>query len=257
MSAPLPDVPDQGKPFLAHLEDLRQTLIWCAVSLVLGVGIACPLAPRILALLKMPLAGAGVNPDVYLKVINIGDGFSVAMQVVFWSGLLLATPGMVASIVRFVYPGLTRRERRVVTQILAASTALFALGVFIGYATTLKVTLKWMLQFNRWMGIEADFAELSNYCGFVLKLLLAFGLVFELPILIVLLGALGLVSSAFLREKRRHVIVVLMTIAMFVTPPDPLSMILMSAPLIILNEGCIWIVWLMERRGRAIPSRDA
>jgi sec-independent protein translocase protein TatC len=90
--------------------------------------------------------------------------------------------------------------------------------------------------------------ELSNYVAFVLKLLISFGLAFQLPVILVALGSAGIVSATQLREKRRHVIVGLMVAAMLLTPPDPLTLLLMAIPLILLYEICIWIVLVKERR---------
>jgi sec-independent protein translocase protein TatC len=242
------DAETDQKPFVEHLEDLRRTLIAVAVCLVVGLVIAIPLAPSIVTLLKMPLAAAGEDPAVFLRVIRVGDGFSVAMQVVFWSGVLISLPGMLIAVAGFVFPGLTARERRTVTRAVAIASALFVVGVTVGYMTSLPVAISWLLNINRWIGIQADFVELADYCTFVLKLLIAFGLVFELPVVVVALGLMGLVGSRAMRDRRRHVVVGLMALAMFMTPPDPLTMILMSAPLVLLYEVCIWIVWLQERR---------
>ncbi len=237
------------KPFVEHLEDLRRAVIGAAVSLGMGLLVAIPLAPSIITLLKLPLANAKIDPDEFLKVIRVGDGFAVAMQVVFWSGLLISLPGILLSVARFIYPGLTPKERRVVTHCLIASIFLFVLGVAIGYLTTVELTVLWMLRVNDWLGIRYDFIELADYCGFVLRLLLAFGLVFEMPIVVIGLGAVGLIHSKAMRAKRRHVIVGLMALAMVLGPPDPgFSMMMMSIPLILLYEGCIWIVWGMERK---------
>lgn len=235
------------KPFLAHLEDLRRTLIWSAGSLVAGVAIAAPMAPMIMRLLKRPLVGIVEDPDSFLRVLRVGDGFGVAMQVIFWAGLLIGLPGILVAICRFVYPGLTRRERRLVSGMMVVATLLFAVGVVIGYVTTIKLAVLWLLNVNDWLGIRYDFVELSDYCGFVLKLLIAFGLVFELPIIVLVLAEVGIIHGRAMREKRRHVIVGLMTVAMILTPPDAMSMIIMSVPLILLYEACIWIVWARER----------
>lgn len=105
-----------------------------------------------------------------------------------------------------------------------------------------------MARIENWMGTPADFWETAGYVSFVLKLLLAFGLAFQLPIIVYLLGVLGIVSSRQMREKRRHVVVALLVVGMIMTPPDPLTMILMALPLIVLYEVCIWLVSLREMR---------
>lgn len=248
MNTPTPDPGVGEKPFLEHLEDLRATLIRAAASLTVGVVVAIPLVPYIVGILKSPLAGTGLDPDTFLRVIRIGDGFGVATRVAFWAGMVIGMPGLLWAASQFVFPGLTARERRVVLLTLLASTVLFAVGVTLGFVTTIRVALMWMLQVNTWLGVDCEFVELADYCSFVLKLLIGFGLVFQLPILVLALGVLGIIDSNMMREKRRHVIVGLMVVAMLLTPPDPMTMIMMSVPLIGLYEACIWIVWARERR---------
>jgi len=105
-----------------------------------------------------------------------------------------------------------------------------------------------MFRIGEWLGKSAPFFELSNYVSFCLRLLVAFGFAFELPVVLLALGRLGIVSSSQLREKRRHAIVALMVLSMLLTPSDPYTMILMAVPLVILYELCIWIIWGWERR---------
>ena len=118
----------------------------------------------------------------------------------------------------------------------------------MGYFLTLPLALRVMFRINNWLGASCEFVELSDYVGFVMKLLIAFGLAFELPVIIIVLGSLGIISSDQLRSKRRYVIVLLMVAAMLLTPPDPLTMLMMAAPLALLYELCIWVIRLKERR---------
>jgi len=236
------------KPFLEHLDDLRRMIFRCVGWLVAGMLVATPLAPRILELVKRPLSAAGFDPDSLLKIIHIAGGFGVAMKVIFWSGMLLAFPGILIAVCHFVFPGLTPRERRTVTGSLGFAGGLFAAGVCMGYFTTVPVAIRMLTRVTHWMRSDYDFLELGNYAAFVLKLLLAFGLAFELPVVVYALGSMGIVSSGMLREKRRHVVVVLMAVAMFLTPQDPYTMLLMGLPLVGLYEISIWLIWLKERR---------
>ena len=235
------------KPFLEHLEDLRRTMLWCAGFLAVGMALAIPLAPRILELLKAPVARNGLDPAEFLRVLRVAGGFSIALRVVFWSGLLGASPFIVCAIGHFVFPGLTVRERKSVLGAAGFAVLLFAGGVLMGYLVTLPVALRVMLAINRWMHVTCEFVELSDYVAFALKLLMAFGLAFELPVVLLALGGLGILSSDQLRRKRRHVIVGLMVLAMLLTPPDPLTQLLMAVPMALLYEACIWLIWLREK----------
>ena len=113
----------------------------------------------------------------------------------------------------------------------------------------MPVALKFMIRVNEWIGTSCEFWEEADYVSFVLKLLLAFGLAFELPVVVLALGSMGIVSSEQLRDKRRHVIIGLLVLAMFLTPADPYTMILMAAPMTVLYEFCIWMTWYRERKG--------
>jgi sec-independent protein translocase protein TatC len=172
----------------------------------------------------------------------------VALRIIFWSGLIISSPFIVLAVGAFVFPGLTPVEKGVVYRGACFAVAMFAVGVGVGYAVTLPMAVRLMLAVNRWMGVQAEFIELGDYVSFFLKLLLAFGLTFQLPVVVVALGYVGLVSSRQLRDGRRHVCVGLLVLAMILTPPDPLTQLVMALPLVALYEGCIWLVWMHERR---------
>jgi sec-independent protein translocase protein TatC len=236
------------KSFLGHLEDLRLTIIRSFVALVAGMIVTIPLAPRILGLTKLPLVRAGKDPQTFLRVIEVSAGLSIAMRVVFWSGMILSAPFITYFAACFIFPGLTRRERSVVVRSLGWAVGLFAAGVLMAYFVTLPLALRVMFHITEVMNIGLEFVELSNYVSFVLRLLLVFGCAFELPVVVFVLGVLGIVTSAQLRAKRRHVIVGLMVVSMLLTPSDPYTMILMACPLIALYEICIWVIRAREKR---------
>src|SRR5690606_1723744 len=127
------------------------------------------------------------------------------------------------------------------------SVLLFMLGVLLGYKGTLPVALAMMFSLHDWMGIQ-PVPQVTSYVGFTVHLLLAFGIAFQMPVILVILGRLGLITSAQLREKRKHVIVLLLVVAMFLTPPDVFTQLIMAVPLIVLYESCIWIVFFFEKK---------
>jgi sec-independent protein translocase protein TatC len=245
------------KPFLEHLQDLRLVLIQTAALLAIGLAVAIPLAPRMLAWLRDPYVRAGLADVVALRVTQVSGGFNIMTQVVCWSGLLLSLPFIVLVAGRFVFPGLSHRERRFVCLGGGASIGLFSIGVWMAHQWTLPVAFQMMRQIEVWMGTPAEFWETGNYVSFAIKLLLAFGVAFQFPMLVFMLGALGFVSSTQLRDKRRHVIVGLLVVAMLMTPgPDPFSQVLMAAPLIVFYETAIGLVWLRERQRRAENAQN-
>jgi len=242
---------DQPKPFLKHLADLRTTILGCLAAWGVGMAIVLPLTPRLFTLLRAPLAKITEHPEQFLRSLEITGGFSIALQIVLWGGLLMSAPFIIFLLARFVLPGLTCLERKVIVGSLGFVIGLFILGVGIAYFITLPVALKIMFGLHAWLGIRAEWTAV-NYVSFAVKLLLAFGLAFELPIVVVVLGYLGIVSAAFLRSKRRHTVVIILILAMLLTPgPDVFSQIVMAVPMMLLYEACIWIIWLAERKRTA------
>ena len=239
---------DKPKPFLDHLEDLRKTLIQGFICLACGIGIAAPFAPNILAVLTRPLEKAGLQPSTTLQSWEVLGAFNVAMQTAFWSGLLLSLPLLLGLLVRFIYPGLTPRERTMSAMALGIGTGLFTGGVALGYFIVLPVGLQVMAALHTWMGIKPNWF-ITSYVTFTLQLLLAFGIAFELPVVVMALGYLGLIRTETLRTYRRHSIVGILIASMVLTPGgDVFSQMAMAVPMIVLYEVCILVTALFERK---------
>ena len=238
-----------ANPLLQHLEDLRRALIWSATALLIGMGVAGYFAPLLFRILKAPLKGVVPNPDTFIRTLDVTGGISVAMQTMLWGGILLSAPVILFSICWFVFPGLTRRERRALLGGLLLSALLFICGVLLCYFMAVGPALQIMLWFNTWLGIGIEFFTVTSYIGFVLKLLLSFGLTFELPMVLLIMGRLGIINSGHLRRFRRHSIVAILVLAAIITPTqDPLSQLILAVPLIALYELCIWLMWVRERK---------
>ncbi len=249
------DTPSPSMTFFAHLADLRRALFRAALAFAIGLGIAFPMAPAIFNWLKLPLLKAGKDPATFLNSLNVTGGMNIAMSTGLWSGLVLSLPFIVAALAGFVFPGLTRRERRATVFALGYAGILFAAGVAVAYTLMLPPAIKIMLWFNTWMGVSAPFWMASDYVRFVLLVMASFGITFELPVGVMLLGHLGVLTSAQLREKRRHAILFIIILAAVVTPTtDPFSLFILALPLGLLYEISIWTTWLTERR-RKPPSR--
>ncbi len=245
--------PGPRKPFLEHLEDLRRTIVRSLGALAIGMLLAVPLAPHVANVLKDPLRRAGVDPDQLVRVIEISGGLAVAMKVILWTGVLLSAPLILFFVGGFVFPALTAAERRIAIRCSGFAAALFAVGAWMGYAIALPQAIRLMLGVGEWIGVQTEFITLGNYITFALQLLAAFGLAFELPLVVLVLGYVGILSSRQLRDKRRHMVVVLVIIATVLTPPDVFSQLLMAIPLVVLYEICIWLVWAKERAARQPP----
>ena len=169
------------------------------------------------------------------------------LTVSFFGGLLLSLPALVFIIGSFVLPGVRDVERKVLGRISFFSGGLFLAGIAMGYKITLPLALGLMLKIGGSLGGESIWFY-NKYIAFALQLLLGFGIAFQLPVVILILGKMGLVNSAQLREKRRHVIVGLLILAMALTPPDIMTQMLMAGPLILLYEFCIWFLHFSGNR---------
>lgn len=245
------------KPFLAHLEDLRVVLIRSALALAAGTAVALCFTPQILAFLKAPLHGLVEQPDTFLRSMEVAGAFASMMRIGLWSGVVLAAPFLVLIIGAYLLPALTSAERQAVGGVGVFSIVLFVAGVWMGYRFTLPFALQAMLALHTWMGVSAEWT-LTSYVTFATQLLVAFGLAFELPVVLLILGRLGIVSSTWLRTYRRHAIVAILILGAVLTPPDIFSQLIMSVPLVLLYELCIWIVWAWERarrRAAAAPEQ--
>lgn len=239
---------DHPKPFLQHLEELRWTILWSLAVLVVAMLICLPLAPVIFRWLCAPLSRITAHPEMFLRSLEITGAFSIALQLVVWSGVILSAPVILFLAGGFVFPGLTVQERKMVRVAGIFAIFLFILGVCLGYFMTLPIALKIFFSLHDWLGIQAEWTA-PSYITFSMQLLLLFGLAFELPVVIMALGYFKVISSSFLRSKRRHAIVAILILAAALTPgPDVISQIIMAVPMYMLYELSVWVVWLFERR---------
>lgn len=218
-------------------------LVFAAVSWTVCVIVAGVFSPEVLAWLKSPAA----TSEEMLQGLDLTSGFSAMMSIALWGGTAISFPFLVYAILRFVFPALTNREKCVLLTILVTGSALFIVGVGLAYGETLPLVVTAFQSINDWVGLPVTTIRIEGYISIVLKTVIAFGLVFQMPLVIFVLGWFGLVTSASLREKRRFAIVIAFILAMFLTPPDPMSQIMMAVPLCLLYELSIWAVWLKER----------
>ena len=237
---------DPPRPLLEHLLALRDMFVFGAVAWAVCAIVAGCCTPWILEWLKSP---AGKS-DELLQGLDLTTGISTIISIAGWGGTALAFPFIVYAILRFVFPALTNREKAVLMSILVAGTAFFLVGICVAYAKTLPMVVIAFQKINEWCGIPSTIIRLEGYISIVLKTIIAFGLVFQLPVIIFVLGWFGLISSTALREKRRIAIVVSFALSMFLTPPDPMSQIVMAVPLCLLYELSTWAVWLKEKGSR-------
>ncbi|MFN2566765.1 MAG: twin-arginine translocase subunit TatC [Gemmatimonadaceae bacterium] len=234
-------------PFLDHLEELRWRLIWSLLALSIGVAIGFLLVVRydLLTALQAPIAP-------YLKGAKLvythpGHPFSIALTTAFIVGTILALPVITYQVWAFLSPALYRHEKRVVIPLLIGAAALFAGGAAMAYLLVLPLTLRFLLSFQA--GSLAPMITAGEYFGFATTMALALGALFELPILIVGLTALGFVRPWMLTRWRKHALVLCWVVAAVISPGDFIgTTLLMAAPLYVLYEVSIWLSGIVYRR---------
>jgi sec-independent protein translocase protein TatC len=235
------------KPFLAHLEDLRWTIMRCLGALLVGV-IICAFGVRpILNGLYRPLKQAGHDPKEFLRTIGVVDPFSIHMEIAIFGGLILALPFLLYFIGQFLLPALTVAERRMLGPIFAGGALLFAVGVSFCYFLVLKTTLQFFLGYNNYLDLDTMWTA-KSYIDFVVQMLAGFGIAFEMPLVILVLNLFGLVSAAQLASKRRHAAFIILVAACCIIPStDIFSLSVLCVPMYLLFEICILIARVMEK----------
>lgn len=242
-------------PFLDHLEELRWRLVWSLAAVLACAGIGFILVTRydVLGILIRP-----IEPFLrgsQLHYLSPTEPFFITLKLAVLLGLILASPILVYQIWSFLSPALLPSERRVIIPSLYLGLVLFAGGVLMAYHLVLPATLRFTMSFQT-ESLE-QMIVVGEYMSMVTRLLLAFGIVFELPVVILILSAIGLVTPEFLTSKRRHAIVGITVLAAVITPGDVITVtVMMMVPLILLYEFSI-ILSRLVTRGRTTTAAEA
>ncbi|MFC1544537.1 twin-arginine translocase subunit TatC [Gemmatimonadota bacterium] len=232
-------------PFLDHLEELRKRILWCLGFVFFGICLGFYLNSQydMLQILVKPVAPYLSNNK--LLIIKPTEGFMIALKLSFGFGLIISSPVIIYQIWAFIAPALLNKERRLVFPLLFASIFMFVLGAVMAYYITLPLGMAF---FSKFQYASTEFMlTASSYLDMALKMIMITGVVFELPIAIMLLARLGIISPQFLRAKRRHAIVGIFLLSMVVTPPDPGSLVLVAVPMVFLYELSVWIAYVVAR----------
>ncbi len=255
------EAPGHEMPFLDHLEELRKRLFWIAGAIVIGVIVAFVLLSRmdIIRLLERPILP--LLHGQKLIYTHPGTSFHILLNASLALGIILASPVIVGQIWGFLAPALYAHEKRVVIPVVLSMVALFLSGVALSYFVVLPLTLQFL------MSIESTaltpLISATEYFDFAISMCIAFGVVFEVPIAILALTALGIVTPQFLSKYRRHAIVVCLTAAAFITPgADPYSLFALAIPLYVLYEISVFVAFFayrkrLKRRNSAETDEDA
>lgn len=238
---------EKNLTFLGHLEELRRVLLRSLWALAAGTGIALFFSPKIFLWLQYPMQRF-LPEGSHFIVTSPFEAYFAYFRIALVFGLLITSPLIFYFIWSFIHPGLKPEERRGVIPVALVCAALFAGGALFGYfvvfPTGFQFAVKVLSGTDIWM-----MPRMSDYLSLSLRLLLAFGLIFELPLFLALLGRFGLVSASKLRQTRKYIVVAIFLVAGILTPgPDILSQILMALPLMVLFELGIVLVRITEKR---------
>lgn len=240
------EIEDRPADLTEHLEELRTRIVRSLFAIFVGWVAGYILFPAVYHLISLPLDEPLRRVHGTTVFLHFADPFFLRLKLSFVVGLIFASPYVTYQVWAFVAPGLTRSERRVVKMFIPFSGALFVMGVVLGYLF-LPAGIRWFLSY---LADYGDATLLQNPLSYVLlavKILLAFGLSFQLPIVLIILAKLGLVSSKRLLTYWRHAVVLISIIAAIVTPTnDPLSMMVMALPMVFLYFLTIGVVKRME-----------
>ena len=220
-------------PFTAHLEELRNRLIKCFIAVGVGFAVSYGFKERLFNILVRPLVNVMQQGD-HLIFTGLPEAFFTYLKVSFLSGLMVASPVILYQFWMFVAPGLYRKERRLLTPIVILSSFFFVAGALFGYF----IVFPWGFKFFLGFATESirPLPSMKEYLAFSAKLLLAFGLVFELPMVLTFLARLGIVSVDFLKRNRKYAVLIFFAGAAILTPPDVVTQIMMALPLMAMYE---------------------
>jgi len=242
--------------FVSHLTELRQRLINSLIFLSFLFVICYFFSENIYGFLVDPYAQAVKNDDVNRRLIftALQETFLTYLKVSFFAAFFVTSPYILIQIWKFIAPGLYEHEKSTIMPYLIATPILFLLGGMLVYYLIMPLAIKFFLSFessglSTTLPIQLE-AKVNEYLSLVMKLIFAFGLSFQLPVVLSLLARIGVVDSKFLKDRRKYVIVIIFAAAAVLTPPDPVTQIGLAIPLLILYELSILSVKVIEKKSK-------
>jgi len=248
MTSPIPE----RQPLIEHITELRRRLIIALCAFGLATAVSYGYAGEIYGFLVRPLAASVTDPDArHMIYTGLIEAFFTYLRLAMFAGFILSFPVLAAQIYFFIAPGLYAREKRMALPYFFAAPLLFLVGASLCYFIIMPVAFKFFLSFET-SGVAGGLpirleARVSEYLSLVMHLLLAFGICFQLPVVLALSTQAGLVRAETLAKGRRYAIVAIVALAAVVTPPDVFSQVALAGPLIVLYEASVWICRWIEK----------
>jgi sec-independent protein translocase protein TatC len=249
---------DVKMPLLEHLTELRSRLLFSFVGFVIAFVVCFYFWKPVLDVITAPLERACIAqgkpcPVIYTSLI---EPFFTQVKIAAFAALCITFPLIAAQLYKFLAPGLYKNERSALVPFLIATPFMFAVGSTFLYFILLPLALHFFVSYQQYANIEL-MPKIGEYIDLVMKLVFAFGLCFELPVVLTLLAKVGIVSSDGLRQKRRYAIIIVTVVAAIFTPPDAISMISLAVPMIGLYEISIWLAKSVEKKRAAADAAEA
>jgi sec-independent protein translocase protein TatC len=241
---------DKRMELTEHLGELRSRIMRIILYLIGGSTVCYFMFERIYKFLFRPMLHAMNEHKTEWKIVftHFTEAFFVVLQVSIVAGLILVAPLVIGELYGFISPALTKEEKKPLRYVVPMSVVLFILGVLLAYWVA-QFAIGWFVDYVRFFPNGVLYQDPKSYVMFMLKMMAIFGAVFQLPVLLMFLAWVGLLKSAGMKKTWRHAIVGISVIGLFVTPSnDPLTMLIMIIPVMILYIGSIWLVQMIERR---------
>ena len=234
----------KSMPFLDHLEELRWRLLKSLISILLGAIITFYFIDTIIEFLIRP--SRNLSTPMELQVLKVQGMFMIKWGIALIGGFITAIPVLTYQLWKFIAPGLYLNERQYVAPLIFFTYLSFLVGLSFAYIVIIPFSLEFFTSIGMDM-IDNNFS-INYYFSFITWLMIGSGLIFELPVLVFILSLIGLLTPAFMGHYRRHALVIILVLSAFITPPDPISLVLMSIPLMLLYEISIGVSWLVNRK---------
>ena len=253
----------ESNSFTSHFVELRSRLLISIVFIFIVFVISYFFAEQIYNFLVEPYANAVKDDEIPRRLIftALHETFITYIKVAFFAAIFLGSPVLLIQIYKFIAPGLYKNEKKALFPYLISTPILFLLGALLVYYLVMPLAIKFFLSFESIgsttsLPIQLE-AKVNEYLSLIMRLIFAFGISFQLPILLNLLARIGVLNSEYLKKRRRYVIVIIFTIAAILTPPDPITQVGLAIPLLLLYELSIFTVRFTEKKKEKENLKDA